>query len=923
MKYLRLFAGSLLAAALAVSGGAVAPLAALAQTSASQIDGTIVAQDGGFGLGGATITLAQGTTTIATTTTDAGGNFRFPNVAPGEYSVTVRATGYSATRIDSVVVVNGVASTVRTPLRRAQTDTGGLTQIGRTSATSRGSALASTATIQYNIDPDQIQSQGFLKAGDAIAQQPGVNLVGGPHTVGDDTFVDIRGLGAGEVRPLVDGHPIGPLGVFSTDTYNYNNTAFGLLDNINVTVGSGATGLYGVDVIGGTIDFQTLAPTTRPHAAFLQTFGNDGTATTLAKTSGTIGRLGYAFGHSVTGTFGPLSPGQVIQGSRPNNNGNLQNGGACTASNDVTSCNTALNTYAVSGNYKVLNDLAKLRYNFTPTTALTVTAYDGNTHADSTGNGDNDNIPFVTRLAQLNASKPTCSTGVGFAVITNSGPTCYTAAQYAAVSYGPFGGGADRNRGTSLQDFSARLTSQIGMNNVSVSAFTDYYNFHKYSAGASGYDPTGSFLVGGGTFQDNYLTHGFLLTDDIATENNDVGFGYFLEHQQTSGDNRVYNATANTVSFAPNNIYGEGDYSFFLRDNYTPSNKLAIYANAWDRRSSVTQHTTLDPRISFVVKPTSRDILRFTAGQADGDPAVNTVQAAAINGVNNPSSLNPSCTQLNSVASAGNASLRPERSSDLEVAVGHRFWDDTSVNLTGYVSSVKDQIISGVGPITPIALANPAISSLLQAFANKINSQCPGRVLSAADVSSVLGLSEYVNAASGLVRGIEGTARVRVAPWIRFDGTYDIQSSQQFGQPAQFLQANPFSLDGGQVYAIPVHKFSVGADYTGVRGYEAQLQLYYIGNNNTLNRPAYTYYNGFISKTFGHNLSMTLSGYNLFNQNSANYGYFGLQQAAPTNQYYTGDSSALGQATNVGLGTQTELFGLQPRLITVQLNARI
>jgi outer membrane receptor protein involved in Fe transport len=781
--------------------------------------------------------------------------------------------------------------------------------------------LASTATIQYNLDPNQIQSQGFLKAGDAIAQQPGVNLIGGPHTVGDDTFVDIRGLGSGEVRPLVDGHPIGPLGVYSIDTYNYNNTAFGLLDNINVTVGSGATGLYGVDVIGGTIDFQTLAPTTRPHGDLLQTFGSDGTATTLAKTSGSIGRFGYALGHSVTGTYGPLAPGQVFQSARPNNNNNNQNGGACTASNDVTSCNTALNTYAVSANYKVLNDLAKLRYNFTPATALTLTAYDGNTHADSTGNGDNDYIPYVTRLAALNTSKPTCAGG--FAVITNSGPACYTAAQYAAVSYGPFGGGADRNRGTSLQDFSGRLTSSIGLNNLSVSAFSDYYNFHKYSAAAAGLDPTGSFFVGGGTYQDNYLTHGLLLTDDIGTTNNDFGFGYFVEHQQTSGDNRVYISTSNTVAFAPNNTYGEGDFSFFLRDNYTPSTKLAVYLNAWDRRSSVTQHTTVDPRISFVVKPTSHDILRLTAGQADGDPAINTVQAAAINGVNNPSSLNPTCTGLNSVASAGNADLRPERSSDLEAAIGHRFWSDTAVNVVGYVSSVKDQIISGVGPITPIALANPAISSQLALFAAKINSQCPGLALSAATVSSVLGLSEYVNATSGLVRGIEATGRLRVAPWIRFDGVYDIQSSRQFGQPVAFLQANPFVLDGGQVYAIPVHKFSVGADYTGVRGYEAQLQLYYIGNNNTLNRPAYTYYNGFLSKSLGKNLSLTLSGYNLFNQNAANYGYFGLQQPAPTNPYYTGDSSALGQATGIGLQTQTELFGLQPRLITIQLNARI
>jgi outer membrane receptor for ferrienterochelin and colicin len=926
LKYLRPFAGALLAASLALSATAVHS-AASAQVAATQINGTILAQEGGLGISGALVTLVQGANTVATTVTNASGNFTFPNVTPGEYRVTIRATGYTQTRIDSVVVVNGSTAVVRTALRRAQTNLiGGLTEIGRTNATSRSSTVPSTATIQYNVDPNQIQSQGFLKASDAIAQLPGVNLMGGPHTVGDDTSIDIRGLGPGEVRPLIDGHPIGPLGVYSPDYFNYNNTPYGLLDNINVTYGSGASGLYGVDVIGGTIDFQTLSPTTRPHGAVLQSFGDDGTAETLAKTSDTIGKFGYAVGHDVTGTFGPLAPGLVFQGARPNNNGNLNNGGACLPTSggapNVTSCNTALNTYSVSGNFKVLNDLAKLRYNFTPSTALTLTAYDSNTHADSTGNGDNDYLPYATRLAVIQSGKPNCPGG--YLAVTDANPNaCLTAQQLAAATSGPNGGGEDRNRGTSLQDFSARVTSQLGLNTVSLSAFSDYYNFHKNSDAAAGLDPTGKLFVGTGTYQDNYLTHGFLLTDDVATEKNDIGAGYFVEHQQTSGNNRSYDAKTNTVSFTPQATQGEGDYSFFLRDNYTFSNKVATYVNVWDRRSSVTQHTTVDPRISLVVKPTAHDVVRFTAGQADGDPAVSTVAANVLSNFNNPSSLNPVCNPAvpNVVASGGNPNLRPERSSDLEAAYGHRFWSDTSVNVVAYVSSVKDQIFQGAFPITPFALASPQIAGSLGGFADKINAAC-GTTFTAADISQRLGLSGYFNSASALFRGIEATGRVRVAPWIRFDYTYDIQSSQQFGEPVNVLINNPFILDGGQIYAIPLHKFNVGADYTGLRGYEAQLALYYIGNNNTLNRRAYTYYNAFLSKSLGRNLSVTLSGYNLFNQNSQSYGYFGQQRAAPTNPYYTGDASALGQAVGIGLGTQEELFGLQPRLISIQLNAR-
>jgi outer membrane receptor protein involved in Fe transport len=900
---------------------------ASAQVAATQIVGTIVSQEAGLGISGATVTLAQGTNAVAVTATNGAGNFTFGNVAAGEYSVIVRAAGYTQTRIDGIVVITGSSTAVRTPLRRAQTSAAsGLREIGRTNATSRASSLASTATIQYNVDPDQIQSQGFLKAADAIAQLPGVNITGGPHTVGDDTSIDIRGLGAGEVRPLIDGHPIGPLGVYSPDYFNYNNTPYGLLDNINVTYGSGASGLYGVDVIGGTIDFQTLSPTTNPHGDVLQSFGNDGTAETLVKLTGTIGKFGYAFGHDVTGTYGPLAPGPVFQGARPNNNENLNNGGACLPASggppNITSCNTALNTYSVSGNFKVLNDLAKLRYTFTPSTALTLTAYDSNTHADSTGNGDNDYLPYATRLAVVNASKQSCPGG--YLAVTDTNPAaCLTAQQFAAATSGPDGGGEDRNRGTSLQDFSARLTSQIGMNALSFSAFSDYYNFHKNSDAAAGLDPTGTFFVGTGTYLDNYLTHGFLATDDIATLKNDLGFGYFVEHQQTDGNNRAYDATTNTVSFVPQSTLGEGDYSFFLRDNYTLGDRVATFVNIWDRRSSVTRHTTVDPRISLVVKPTARDVVRLTAGQADGDPAVTTVAANALSGVTNPSSLNPTCNPAvpNVVASGGNPDLLPERSSDLEAAFGHRFWSDTSVNVVAYVSSVKDQIFSGAFPITPFALANPAIAGSLAGFAAKINAAC-NTTFTAADISQRLGLSGYFNSASALFRGVEASGRIRVAPWIRFDYSYDIQSSQQFGEPVNVLINNPFILDGGQIYAIPLHKFNVGADYTGVRGYEAQLQLYYIGNNNTLNRPAYTYYNAFLSKSIGRALSLTFSAYNVFNQSSQSYGYFGEQLAAPTNPYYTGDSSAIGQIVGIGPGTPEELFGLQPRLLSIQVNAR-
>lgn len=901
----------------------VSPIAAVAQSTTMTIAGTVVTQENGLGVSGASVVLYQGSTVVDKTTTNADGQYTFAQKPQGVYSVEINATGYQATRVDDIVTVGGSTTIVRTPLLRATISNGNeLRVIGSTSASVRGSTLAATATIQHDLDPAQLQQQGFLKAADAIAQLPGVNFSAGPHTVGDDTFVDIRGMGIGEVRPLIDGHPIGPIGVQNQDTYNYANSPFSLLGNIQVTVGSGASGLYGVDVIGGTIDFQTLSPTTKPHEELTQQFGNDGTLGTVLKATGTVGRLGYAIGHAVVGTYGDFAPGQIFQGARPNNNANAPNGGACTGSNDLTSCNTALNTYSVSANYKELNDLVKLRYHFTPTTALTITAYAGNDHADSTGNGDNDYIPYATRLAQIQTLPQTCAGG--YVVVTNANPNaCYTAQQWAQQSYGPFGGGEDRNRGTSLQDFNAQFTTQFGAHAVSIGAFSDYYNYHKYSSAAAGLDPTGTFVFGTGTYTDYYLTHGFLVTDDIATATNDVGFGYFVEHQQQTGNNIAYNPTANTLSFFPQANLGEGDYSFFLRENYTPNPRFAVYLNAWDRRSSVTQHTTLDPRISFVFKPTSRDVVRFTGGQADGDPGANLANSNGLSGFNNPSSLNPVCGNLlNSVATGGNSSLLPERTTDVETAYGHRFWGDTAINVVGYVSSERDQLFSGVGPITAFALANPTISGALAQYATKINSAC-GTSYDATTVIPHLGLQEVFNASSALFRGIEITGRIRVHPQIALDYAYDIESAQQFGEPANVLANNPYTLDGGQMNQVPVHKASLAIDYTHrPSGFEAQLQGYYVGIGNTLNRPAYTFFNGFASKVVNKHLTLTLSAFNLFDQNSQIYGYFGQQLPNPTNQYTAPYSGPIGQSLVTGFGTSAELIGLQPRIVTLSLTTR-
>jgi outer membrane receptor protein involved in Fe transport len=218
-------------------------------------------------------------------------------------------------------------------------------------------------------------------------------------------------------------------------------------------------------------------------------------------------------------------------------------------------------------------------------------------------------------------------------------------------------------------------------------------------------------------------------------------------------------------------------------------------------------------------------------------------------------------------------------------------------------------------------LANPAIAGSLGGFAAKINGAC-GTNYTATTVIPQLGLSGVFNASNALFRGIEVTGRVRLQRTLALDYSYDIQSSQQFGEPASVLVNNPFTLDGGQINGVPVHKGSLALDYSE-HGLEAQVEGYYTGIGNTLNRPAYTFFNGFVSKALGTHYGLTLSAYNLFNQNSQIYGYFGQQLPNPTNQYAPAYVGAVAQDIAVGFASQAELLGLEPRIITLSLTARM
>lgn len=899
------------------------------------VTGIVADQINGLPVAGATVTLFEGDTQINQTTTDNGGSFTFTSVRPGIYQLVITAAGYGLARTSDIAVVPGETVKASTILSKTNA-ANGLKTIATVRGT--GNALTQTTTITRSLDPAILQNENFLRAGDALRTLPGVNLSGLSSSAGDDLTIDVRGLGSSEVQTLLDGHPVGPQGVYGFNAgggvfpgaFNFADSPFFALDKVQVTFGSGAGGLYGVDKTGGSIDMETLNPTAKPQFALMQGIGNQGKSQTAVRYTGTTGRFGFVAVGSVQGEYGEFAPQQIAQTGRPNNNANLNNGGACTASNDLTTCNLQLNTYQVSQNTNIRSALLKAEYQLSSNTTATGTWFGSGQWADSTGNGDNDNIPFDTRLAQIqNNSTPNCAlptdpagTTSGYTVITDSNPNaCYSAAQWAAASSGPLGGGAGRARGTSTFDYHARLRSVAGHSTYTADTFFNHYKFFKTSQDAAGLDPTGTFFSGN-VFSQFLNTTGLLLSDDIAGTKGELGFGYFTDSQLATRLN--FNNTPDGFTYAtPAQLnYNSG----FVRGDLELNSMFSIFANGWLKHSSVTNQTNFDPRVSFVFRPSShRDVLRFTYGRTSGDPAAELKASGPPQLTGNASSLtNPNCpgpnsSGINTIASGGNPNLNPEEATDFELGYAHSFGGDSSVQLNLYTTNVTNQLFSASESLAQFgsSFLDP---NVLAQFATKIAGPCglPALVTNPSLAIPLLGVSTTFNAEQGQFRGVELSGRQRLNSRFYVDYAYDIQSAVENGIGPDILKSNPFLINGAQVQGIPVHNYTLGFDYSTPSGFEARLDAFHTGDNNASNRPAYTLMNGFVSQPLNSKLSVTLGATNLFNNAVQNYGYIGHQLFIPENQFFH-DPNSIQEALNAG----GEEFGVPPRAVLLQLTEKL
>jgi hypothetical protein len=849
------------------------------------IAGDVSARPDGRPLARAVVTLARaGGERIATATSDARGAFAFAKPTDGAYRIDAAARGFRSTMLDVVVAGDGDVR-VRIALPPEHPEIGRvIVHAGRVDASADRAVSAAT-----------IASAGALRTTDALATLSGVTVLGDAASPGGDAYASVRGLRPGESETLLDGHPIGPLGVEpdapdadgTIAGFNFQDAPYFALRDVDVTFGAasdrGATG-----ALGGTIDLRTLEPTRQPDVSLEQGFGNQGRALTAVRATGTSGNVGYAFVSGVIGTYGAFAGASIAQSGLR---------GA-----DLTGATLAGLTYHVSGDYLLRNDLAKIAYAFSTNTHLQLTAYDATSWADKTGEGDNDyDTPaYVLANAPIGAT-PGCPHGVR--VSTNAGSACIAAAAYAAAASGPAGGGPGAWQALRNQDYDARLTSTAANGTYALDAFVDTYAevYHRDASSVSG--PLDTFL-------DAWSTQGIRASDDVRGAKNVAGVAVTVTHQALDGNGTAPSGSSLVTNVAESLV----EDRLSLRDAYAPNRALTFTADAAVNATTQEARVRFDPQAAIEYHATARDTFRIGAGRSSEEPSLqisrtNLVPAGAFNPDCGAIALGTTADPANvNVGSSPASGLTAETGADLELGYARRFGNESGLDVTLYDANVKNRIVTG-----DFSAGSQLGASSLAPLLGRIGQFC-GATPAPGAVNFTL--SRSFNAATARLRGIEFGGRTRLSSRVALDYGYDVQSSVLNDLPASVLGTNPTLVNGLQEFDVPLHKASLGIEARVREGFVARLDGHFVGIGNPQQLPGYAYADASIDRSVSKHAALHVAIANAFGSHVSPYGLVGMGVPYATNAQNQAISAPYVQPFN-------ERYGLAPTTITVTATAHL
>jgi outer membrane receptor protein involved in Fe transport len=369
------------------------------------VAGTVRTADGAP-IGGATVVL-RGVRTMATTT-DAHGAFSFAIVEPGQYSVVATKAGFQRYENDNVYVFLG--ETVNVDVTLAESSFTSLRTIANVSTNTPGRAQLNTSTAAISTISNQVfVDQAQTQVTKILNETPGIISAASPEngngaSQGSFQSIQIRGALPYETEQLIDGHPT-PLSLGGTFDPIYLNPA--LLQDVELVKGPGSMPAEINYAIGGTVNYITLQPTRTPQATAIIGADNWGGVNTAFRVTGSLRShvMDYAFGYATNGAPGPLqnypiagsqlylvagNPPWTING-RPIGQPPQAFGPYPPSSNYAGIGGVQFNDplyvccYNVNTAFYSRGELAKLRFNFSQVSSMTLSYLGGQAFNDEGG----------------------------------------------------------------------------------------------------------------------------------------------------------------------------------------------------------------------------------------------------------------------------------------------------------------------------------------------------------------------------------------------------------------------------------------------------------------------------------------------------------------------------------------------------------
>jgi outer membrane receptor protein involved in Fe transport len=281
----------------------------------AQVSGQVVTLRGAP-VPSATVQL-DGTVHIKTTA-DTGGHFVFANVAPGTYTITASAGGYTAVSRNGIVVQN---EDVNLNIQLASTAV--LKEIGHVTSTPVRSTINVTAAPSYRITPADMAFQGQTQWRKVLEEIPGVSVSGIAAGVSEiisgnplnAAVISIRGSLPYETAMLIDNMPMYGISFSATaagagvDISPYSPYEFGATDVIE---GPGAQSPSIVGAIGGSMNLHPVGQVTKNSYSLSLSDDPYGGWIANGSTAVRIGKLSASVTYDFNNSPGPIFGSQEL-----------------------------------------------------------------------------------------------------------------------------------------------------------------------------------------------------------------------------------------------------------------------------------------------------------------------------------------------------------------------------------------------------------------------------------------------------------------------------------------------------------------------------------------------------------------------------------------------------------------------------------